>query len=194
MKVKHLLKYLKATRTYGQIFKQVTTDSRPSEIEVFADADWAGCHKSRRSTSGFAVMVQGNLIHSASRTQGSVAMSSAESELYALCSAVQEALFLRNLMVESGLGSSKMVINLYTDSSSAKSLVSRVGPGKKSKHIELRYLFIQELVADGQVKVKKNGTHDNVSDLMTKYLSGDITRKHSYALGCHPRAESHEIV
>ena len=120
-------------------------------------------------------------------------MSSAESELYALGSAAQEALFLRNLMTESGLGTQSMIINLHTDSSAAKSLVSRSGPGKRSNHIELRYLFLQELIQDGQVRILKVGTHDNLADLMTKYLSGDVTKKHSYALGCRPQAESHEV-
>ena len=109
-------------------------------------------------------------------------MSSAESELYALCSAVMEALFLRNLMIESGLGTSKMIINLYTDSSAAKSLVSRTGPGKKSKHIDLKFLFIQELVLDGRVVVQKVPTVINEADLVTKYLAGDATKKHERAL------------
>ena len=68
-----------------------------------------------------------------------------------------------------------------------------MGPGKRSKHIELRYAFIQELVVDGQVKVHKVHTPLNMADLMTKYLTGDVTKKHSYGLGCHPIAESHDI-
>ena len=128
-----------------------------------------------------------------SRTQGSVALSSAESELYALCSAASEALFLRNVMQEARLGAKSILINLWTDSSSAKSLVARGGPGKKSKHIELKYLFLQELVQDAQIKVLKVGTHDNPADLMTKYLSGEVTRNHSYKLGCHPSGSTHDL-
>ena len=161
IKVKHVLRYLKGTANYTQAFKQITTENMPSEIDVYADADWAGCSTTRRSTTGFVITINGNLAHSASRTQGTVAMSSAESELYALCSAAQEALFLRNLMMESGLGAQSMTINLYTDSSAAKSLVSRSGPGNKSKHIELKYLFLQEIIQDGQVRILKVGTHDN---------------------------------
>ena len=138
-------------------------------------------------------MIYGTVIHTASKTMGSVAMSSGESELYSLCSAIQEALFLRNLLTESGLGQEKMLTNLYTDSTAAKSIVSRMGPGKRSKHIELRYLFIQELVMDGQVKVHKVHTSANTADLMTKYLTGDVTRTHSYSLGCHPVSEFHDI-
>ena len=104
-----------------------------------------------------------------------------------------EALFLRNLMTESGLGTSKMGINLHTDSTAAKSIVARSGPGKKSKHIELKCLFLQELIQDGQVRTFKVSAHDNHADLMTKYLNGDILKRHSHTLGCHDHAESHDI-
>ena len=77
-----------------------------------SDADWAGCPESRKSTSGYCIQVMGNLVHAASRTQGSIALSSAESELYALCSAVSEALYLRNLMEESGITDGPALINL----------------------------------------------------------------------------------
>ena len=76
IKVKHLIKYLRSTIDYRQTFKFVTAESAPSEIDVYADTDWAGCHKTRRSTSGYAIMIHGNVIHTASKTQGSVAMSS----------------------------------------------------------------------------------------------------------------------
>ena len=94
-RVKHVIKYLKHTAQYRLMFSQILPDAPVSEIDTHADADWAGCPESRRSTSGFCLFVSGNLIHSASRTQGSVAMSSAESELYALCTATSEGIFLR---------------------------------------------------------------------------------------------------
>ena len=193
IKVKHLLRYLKGTKNYRLNFKQLTSDSKPKFIDVQSDSDWAGCSKTRRSTTGFAIKVSDNLIHSASRTQGSVALSSAEAELYALCSAVMEALFLRNLMTETSLGHSTITVRLLTDSTSAKSIVSRMGPGKRSKHIDLKFLFLQELILDGQVIIQKIPTADNQADLMTKYLTGDVTKRHAHALGVHPHAEVHEV-
>ena len=112
------------------MLSQILSDAPVSEIDIHADADWAGCPESRRSTSGFCLFVSGNLIHSASRTQGSVAMSSAESELYALCTATSEGIFLRNLMDEAGMPRGKVRLNIFTDSSAAKSIGSRIGPEK----------------------------------------------------------------
>ena len=62
-------------------------------------------------------------------------------------------------------------------------MATRFGLGKKAKHIELRYLYMQDLVASGVLTVKKVGTLDNMSDLLTKYLSAETTSKHSSALG-----------
>ena len=73
------------------------------QIKVHVDANWAGCSKSRRSTTGYVIYFQDNVVHSASKTQNSVALSSAESELYGVCSGVTEAIHLRNVLIESGL-------------------------------------------------------------------------------------------
>ena len=82
-----------------------------------------------------------------------------------------------------------VTINLFTDSQAAKSLLSRSGPGKRSKHIQLKYLFIQDLIQDGQVAIHKVPTDQNVADLMTKYLSSEVTARHSQALGVHSSAQ-----
>ena len=130
----------------------------------------------------FLFVCHGNLIHSASRTQGSVAMSSAESELYALCTATSEGIFLRSLMDEAGMSRGKVRPNIFTDSSAAKSIVSRVGPGKRSKHTHMKYLFMQELNIDGQIKMHTVASMMNTADIMAKYLTGDHTQRLSRVL------------
>uniref|UniRef100_A0A2N9IVZ2 Reverse transcriptase Ty1/copia-type domain-containing protein n=1 Tax=Fagus sylvatica TaxID=28930 RepID=A0A2N9IVZ2_FAGSY len=56
--VKHLLRYLKHTLTYGlQIFKSSCLD-----LQAFSDADWAGNKDDRRSTGNFCVFLGKNLI------------------------------------------------------------------------------------------------------------------------------------
>ena len=44
---------------------------------------------------------------------------------------------------------------VYTDSSSGKALASKLGLKRKSKHVHFRYLFMQDLVASGQLKLSK---------------------------------------
>ena len=175
------------------VFNQVTISGKVKEIEVTSDSDWAGCPESRKSTSGYCLHVLGNLIHSSSRTQASIALSSAEAELYAMCSAVAEGLYLRNLMEEAGISEGQAMIRLHTDSSAAKSLLSRSGPGRKSRHIQMRYLYIQDLIQDSQVKISKIPTEGNMADMLTKYLTGDVNAKHAHALGVRQRADEYQL-
>ena len=51
-------------------------------IDTYADTDWAGCPRSRRSTSGGCIMVGSHLLKCWSSTQAGVAMSSGEAEFY----------------------------------------------------------------------------------------------------------------
>ena len=60
---------------------------------------------------------------------------------------------------------------LVFDASAAKSMLSRRGHGK-AKHISRCYLWLQQRVQDGEIKLEKTGTKVNTADLGTKYLEG----------------------
>ena len=178
IKLKHLLRYLKGTLHYALHFTQASeTEGLTSELHVYCDANWACCQNSRKSTSGYVIFYMGNVICSASKTQHSVALSSAESELYAMCSAVTEAVHLSNLLSETCITQQTPKIHLYSDSQSAIAINQRSGPGKKSKHIQIRYLFVQDMVQNGAVVLHKVHTDNNCSDLQTKYIPTDKISK-----------------
>ena len=61
------------------------------------------------------------------------------------------------------------VVRLATDSSAAKSFVSRRGLGRM-RHLEIRDLWLQKEVRDGNVEVSKIPGTKNPADLMTKIL------------------------
>ena len=112
-----------------------------------------------------------------SRTQGTVALSSGEAELYAIGQGTSETLFVKNLLMEAKLVK-KINITIHTDSTAGKSMATRFGASKKTKHVELRFLYMQDLVARGIIKLKKVGTKSNCTDPLTKNLSGDILNSH----------------
>jgi len=76
-----------------------------------------------------------------SRAQSTIALSSAEAELYAINTGA-EALHIRSSLTEA-LNRKKVNIRIHTDSSSGKSIATRIESSKKAKHIELKHLFIQ---------------------------------------------------
>ena len=115
-------------------------------------------------------MLGGHCVKTWSASQAAYALSSAEAELYGMVEGVTRAKGLRTVAFELGFRSLRNVIRLGTDSSAAKSFVSRRGRGKM-RHLEIRDLWLQKEVREGRVEVSKVLGTLNPSDLMTKVLS-----------------------
>ena len=77
---------------------------------------------------------------------------------------VAEALAVQALAEEMGW---KMSVCVHTDSSAAKAVASRRGLGKL-RHIELKYLWVPELVQEQRIAIKKINGLDNPADCLTK--------------------------
>ena len=58
-------------------------------------------------------------------------------------------------------------VTVWTDSDAGRSLASRRGHGKM-RHMELRYLWVQEMVKDGRMKVRRVNGEENPADQLTK--------------------------
>ena len=109
------------------------------------DSDWGGARGDRRSTAGGVWFLGHHCIKTWSATQGSIALSSAEAELYAMVDGVTRAKGLLSLAMELGYIKLSNVVRLGTDSSAAKSFVNRWGLGKM-RHLEIRDLWLQNEV------------------------------------------------
>ena len=57
-------------------------------------------------------------------------------------------------------------------------MASRLGNSKKSKHIELRHLWIQDILSEGVMSLEKVGTHHNPSDVLTKFVQASVLGNH----------------
>ena len=192
--LKHVLRYLKGSLQYTTCLKpprkRVVEQASTIEIQAFADSDWAGCAKTRKSTSGASLALWGVTIATSSRTQATQALSSAEAELYAMGMAIQDALHLQSLLQELKLTqlAKPFELTVYTDSSSGKALASKLGLTRKSKHVQLRFLFMQDLVATGQLKLSRVPSEKNPADVLTKYLQASTLHKLLPKLGVVTRA------
>ena len=99
------------------------------------DADWAGDPKTRCSTSG-GVLVIGPcfIVRYWSVTQATVSLSSAEAEAKAITKGCIEGLYVKRLLQHQAARPFK--IEVWTDSSSAKAIMQRLGPERRAKHLE----------------------------------------------------------
>ncbi len=134
------------------------------KVVVYVDSDWAGCKTTRRSTSGGIIVVSGMVVKSWSTTQSTVATSSGEAEYYAMVRGAAEGLGLAAVMSELGW---KMPVEIRVDSSAAKAVASRAGLGR-TRHIEVRFLWVQEAVRRHRITIKKVSGKLNPADVMTK--------------------------
>ena len=188
IKLKTLLRYLSGTKDYVHVMRpdfRIGRQVKSLDIKVYVDSDWAGCTDSRRSTSGVALNILGINISAHSRTQATIALSSGEAELYAIGSGAAEALFIKSLILET-LVAPKVNIILFTDSTAGKSMAVRFGASRKTKHVQLRFLFVQELVSSGTLVIKKIPGTLNPSDILTKYVAKAILQRHNITLGICP--------
>jgi hypothetical protein len=139
-----------------------------SKIKVTVDASHAGCVRTRKSTTCVVVRLGNHMIQDLSETQGTIRLSSGEAEYAGLVRGSQEGLYVKNLLRFFGRSAE---VELETDSSSALGTVRRLGPGKRLRHVETEYFFLQSLVREGIIKVTKIKGEDNVADLGTKHLA-----------------------
>ena len=84
------------------------------------------------------ISLLGSPLYTCSRTQATVALSSGEADLYAIGLGVQEALFVKSLLLEAQLAKG-IGLTCHADSTSGKSMATRYGRGKKTKLNTLNY-------------------------------------------------------
>jgi len=134
-------------------------------VDVTSDANWAGCRRGRKSTSGGTLMIGSHLIRTYSKTQSVIAKSSGESELYAVVRASTEGLGILTLLKDFGMHYAK--VRLGMDASAAIGMAQRTGLNKV-RHVEVDVLWIQDQVARRMLPISKIPGPQNPSDLCTK--------------------------
>ena len=131
------------------------------------------------------VFANGCLILSICRAQATIALSSCEAELYAANSTMVECIYLHQL-AQFLMGSDLDVRQrLFLDSSSAKFVVQRSGVGKL-KNVEIKHMFLQQLLRQGIFTIHKIPTRVNPADLNTKKLSVERRKLLSNLCGLYP--------
>ncbi|KAM6546251.1 hypothetical protein CsatB_026987 [Cannabis sativa] len=165
--VKWVMRYVKGSLNMGLIYK--TTEKGGCEVEGFIDSDYAGCIDTKRSLTGYIFTALGGCISWKSNLQKVVALSSTEAEYMAATEAIKEALWLKGLSKELGFSSEDMTI--HCDNQSALHLMKNPMFHDRSKHIDIKLHFITEIIANGEIKVKKISTEHNPADIFTKCVT-----------------------
>uniref|UniRef100_A0AAV1U9J1 Reverse transcriptase Ty1/copia-type domain-containing protein n=1 Tax=Peronospora matthiolae TaxID=2874970 RepID=A0AAV1U9J1_9STRA len=161
--LKRIFRYVNGTRTNGIKFQASEDDS----LQGYSDADWDGDIESRRSTSSYAFIMNNSRISWRSKKQRKVALSSREAEYMDLSEATQEAVWLRVFLCELGEMTSNQAVKIFEDNQGSIALAKNPEFHKRMKHIDIRYHFAREKVAEGQVVLGYCPTKDKNADMMT---------------------------
>lgn len=161
---KHILRYLKKTA-------QTSLRLSPTSLAItaFADADYAGCTTTRKSTSGGLLLIGGSPIAWLSRKQDCVAQSTAESEYIALAHMCKEVVWANQLNQELNLPMT-LPSTIFSDNQAAKAIAEDPQHQKRAKHIDVKYHLLKDHVEKGDVTIQFVSTQNQLADLMTKLL------------------------
>ena len=163
MALKAHARYLKAHEECIWLFRY---QQAPEGITIFCDSDWAGDEVERKSTDCVHEYHGIHLLETSSANQGVTALASGEAEFYANVRAGAAGLQWKGIHEHCFKGPCSVTI--YTDSTAAMGILRRSGCGKL-RHIETKFLWIQQKVRDFVIRIKKVDTSLNTSDLGTKY-------------------------
>ena len=144
------------------------------DLSVYTDSNYAEKADHRRSVSGVVVTLGNTTVGWISSTQRIVTLSTTEAEYVALGD-VLLAKSVASFLVPS---LSQKTIKVFVDNGGAINLASNPLSSARTKHIDVRFHFVRELLSSGIIAVKYVPTSEQRADILTKALVGPIFREH----------------
>ena len=175
--VKRIFRYLVGTSNY------ILQYGSSNNTGGYSDADWGSGHD-RRSVGSFVFLANGGAISWASKKQTSIALSTTEAEYMSMTQAAKEIVWLRVLPDE--IGAFKHIDSmsqLHADNQGAIALARNPEFHARTKHIDIQYHFVGELVAAEKVNLQYCTSSNMVAEIMTKSLLRVTHQKHVQAMG-----------
>jgi hypothetical protein len=166
--VKRMLKYVSETINVDLTFERSNDQqSENSDLIDYSDSDFVELKNKRHSTENYLFMLVDETISHSSKQQFIIALSFCEIEYMTLSETVKEAIWIRRFLNELNFRDDQLVL-IFANNKSAIDLIINSLYHKRTKHIEmrwhwirkmmnrkkiiLRYLFINEMIADGLIK------------------------------------------
>jgi hypothetical protein len=124
----------------------------------------------QKSTSGCCFTLGYAMVSWCSRKQSSMALSTTEAEYISLIVAVYEAMWLHKLLID--LFDHEMDPNtIHCDNQSCVKLFDNPVFHNRSKHIEIKYHYIKDMVQRKVVHVEYLATHEQIAYIFIKPLA-----------------------
>jgi hypothetical protein len=174
--VKRVFRYLSGTANLA-----LTYGGERHDLLGYTDADGA-TQEHRRAISGHAFLIDGGAVSWSSRKQELVTLSTAEAEYVAATHAAKEGIWLRRLLSEL-FPPAPPTTTLHCNNQAACKLATTDNFHARTKHIDIRYHFILQVIEDGSLNIVYCPTDDMIADTLTKAVPSWKVKGFAGALG-----------
>ncbi|MBW0480138.1 hypothetical protein O181_019853 [Austropuccinia psidii MF-1] len=165
----HVLKYLKGTSEIGLVYRKNT-----SKLPVaYSDADWGNCRVTRRSTTGYLILFNNNLVIWKTRKQPTVSLSSAEAEYRSLTDLASKLLWFKQFIEEINILTMTKAILVHEDNQGCINTANSDcnTNTRRMKHIDIQLHFIRDVIGNKIIELIYTPTANMLADFLTKSVS-----------------------
>ncbi|CAM8956843.1 unnamed protein product [Rhodiola kirilowii] len=164
-----VLRYLKSAPAQGLFYPA----NQPLLLTAYCDADWGACPITRRSVTGYSVLLGNCLISWKTKKQTVVSRSSAEAEYRVMAQASCELVWLTRLLSDFQV-QIPLPITLHCDSNAALHIARNPVFHERTKHVELDCHVVRQHVSSGFLAPQYVQSSSQLADLFTKPLPGEL--------------------
>ena len=165
--LKCIFRYLQAT-TNHQLILGCNATSVPTLLS-YANSNWASDVNNCKSTSGYIFTLRGSTVSWSSKKQPTVTLSSTKAKYITSAHATKEATWLRLLLSELRQDMSSPT-TLHVNNQSTIAITRNLEFHDHTKHIDVCYHYIHQVVNNGMVCHIYTPTQEQVADILTKGL------------------------
>jgi hypothetical protein len=169
-KLHQVVRYLRDT-----IEKALVFTASGTKIRIYADASH-GINEKSHGQSAIVVRLGDNTVYTESKVQKIVAQSTCESELYALNTAANYAIWFKNFMEE--LGHKQDYIEMFQDNLATISLMENGKLTPRTRHISQKYFRVHEMVTNKEIKLTHIPSEKMLADVLSKPTEPRVFLKH----------------
>ena len=188
-KLARLLKYIHSTIDMPRIIQ--ATDL--TVLQTWVDASYA-VHGDMRSHTGACMSMGRGVFNVKSSKQKLNTKSSTESELIGASDYLPWVIWMKHFLKYQGYELTTNVF--YQDNESAMKLEKNGinSQGEKSRHINIRYFFIKDVIKRENIDIKHCPTKDMIADFYTKPLQGfSFVRLRDFIMGLTPELAEERV-
>ncbi|XP_057248849.1 uncharacterized mitochondrial protein AtMg00810-like [Beta vulgaris subsp. vulgaris] len=175
---KRVLRYLAGSREQGILLASKSA----AKLQAYCDSDWGGCPNTRRSTTGFCIMLGNSPLTWKSKKKSVVARSTAEAECRALAMTVCEVIWIKQLLKDLGLKNLNTT-PIFCDNQAALAIASNPVHHEKTKHVGIDCHFIRDQVGSGGVLPTYVPSAQQLADVLAKILTTEQHQTLLFKLG-----------